>query len=154
RAARVMHVTCVCDRPANQARTLAGTGKQGNERRAGGPPAKTALNSPWDLCAVDDKLYIAMAGPHQLWLLDLGKHTIFPYAGSGREDILNGPLDQAAMAQPSGIATDGEFLYVVDSEGSALRKVPLNPKGEMQTIAGASDLPNGRSLFEFGDVDG
>jgi hypothetical protein len=95
-----------------------------------------------------------MAGPHQLWALDLKKHTLRPYAGSGREDILNGPLDQAALAQPSGIATDGNFLYVVDSEGSALRRVPLDSKGEITTVVGTSDLPQGQSLFAFGDRDG
>jgi thiol-disulfide isomerase/thioredoxin len=148
------HLIRAVDLTSKQVRTLAGTGKQGHERRVGGPPARTALNSPWDLCAVNGKLYIAMAGPHQLWVLDLDQHTLEPFAGSGREDILNGSLDQAALAQPSGIVSDGEFLYVVDSEGSALRKVSLDPKGEVQTIVGASDLPNGRSLFEFGDRDG
>ena len=60
----------------------------------------------------------------------------------------------SAFAQPSGLASDGEFLYVVDSEGSAIRKVPLSGEGKVTTIAGTSDLPGGRSLFEFGDKDG
>jgi thiol-disulfide isomerase/thioredoxin len=135
-------------------RTVAGTGKQGHERRFGGDGVKTALNSPWDLVQVNGKLYVAMAGPHQIWVYDLKNQTIQPYAGSGREDILNGPLDQAALAQPSGITTDGEFLYVVDSEGSAVRRIPLDPKADITTIVGTSDLPRGRSLFEFGDKDG
>ncbi len=50
--------------------TLAGTGKQGHERR-GGALLTTSLNSPWDLVHIDGKLYIAMAGPHQLWVIDL-----------------------------------------------------------------------------------
>ncbi len=104
---------------------------------------------------VDGKLYVAMAGPHQLWMIDLDKRkSIKVYAGSGHEDIVNGPLDQAALAQPSGITTDGKFLYVTDSEGSAVRRVPLDLDGEISTIAGTSDLPRGRSLFEFGDRDG
>lgn len=135
-------------------RTLAGTGQQGQERRFGGDGLKTALNSPWDLVHVSGKIYVAMAGPHQLWVFDLKNRSIQPYAGSGREDILNGPLDQAALAQPSGIATDGEFLYVVDSEGSAVRRIPLDSKAEITTIVGPSDLPRGRNLFEFGDKDG
>lgn len=148
------HMLRAIDLDARTVKTVAGTGKQGHERKVGGAGPKTALNSPWDLVAVGDRLFIAMAGPHQLWFYDLKKHTVGPYAGSGREDILNGPLDQAALAQPSGITADGEFLYVVDSEGSSVRQIPLNPKGEVKTIVGTSDLPNGRCLFEFGDKDG
>jgi sugar lactone lactonase YvrE len=135
-------------------RTVAGTGKQGHERQFGGDGLKTAINSPWDVVHVGGKLYIAMAGPHQIWTFDLKNQSIQPYAGSGREDVINGPLEQAALAQPSGITTDGEFLYVVDSEGSAVRRVPLDPKGEVTTVVGTSDLPRGRCLFEFGDKDG
>jgi thiol-disulfide isomerase/thioredoxin len=134
--------------------TLAGTGEQDRRRGGGGKLLKTPLNSPWDLVAVDGTLYICMAGPHQLWALNLADEVIKPYAGSGREDILNGPLAEAALAQPSGIATDGKFLYVVDSEGSAVRQIPLDPNGVVTTIVGTSDLPSGRCLFEFGDRDG
>jgi thiol-disulfide isomerase/thioredoxin len=148
------HLIREIDLVGKTVRTLAGTGKQGQERRVGGDLLKTAINSPWDLVHVAGKLYIAMAGPHQLWALDLKKQSIAPYAGSGREDILNGPLDQAAMAQPSGIATDGEFLYVVDSEGSAVRRVPLGGEGEVTTIVGPSMLPHAQALFAFGDRDG
>ena len=148
------HLIREVDLAAKTVRTLAGTGKQGQERRVGGDLLKTAINSPWDLVHVDGKLYIAMAGPHQLWLLDFKKQSISPYAGSGREDILNGPLDQGALAQPSGITTDGEFLYVVDSEGSAVRRVSLGGEGEITTVVGASDLPHVQTLFAFGDRDG
>jgi thiol-disulfide isomerase/thioredoxin len=148
------HLIREVDLAAKTVRTLAGTGKQGQDRRVGGDLLKTAINSPWDLVHVDGKLYIAMAGPHQLWLLDFKKKSISPYAGSGREDILNGTLAQGALAQPSGITTDGEFLYVVDSEGSAVRRVSLGGEGEITTVVGASDLPHGQTLFAFGDRDG
>jgi DNA-binding beta-propeller fold protein YncE len=141
--------------------TLAGTGEQAHFRAAGGDLKTSELNSPWDLCVVDGVLYVAMAGPHQIWSHKLDSDRIQPYAGSGREDITDGDLDSGALAQPSGIVTDGKFLYVVDSEGSALRRITtkarqslVNPTGEIKTLAGTHDLPNGRSLFEFGDVDG
>jgi len=134
--------------------TLAGTGKQASFRSPGGEASVTALNSPWDLVVIGKTLYIAMAGPHQLWKLDLESNRTEPYAGSGREDITNGSLEKCALAQPSGIVTDGKFLYVVDSEGSAVRQIPLESSGEVTTIVGPSDLPSGRSLFEFGDIDG
>jgi hypothetical protein len=133
---------------------VAGTGQQSHEWQAGAPLLKFALNSPWDLVHLDGKLFIAMAGPHQIWMLDIDKNSLAPYAGSGREDILNGKFDQAALAQPSGITTDGKSLFVVDSEGSAVREISLNAGGGVTTIVGTSDLPDGQSLFEFGDRDG
>lgn len=136
-------------------KTIAGTGEQSHRPGSRGGPARTTdINSPWDLLYINDELFIAMAGPHQIWVLDHEGHTIKPYAGSGREDIANGPLSEAALAQPSGITTDGKAMYVVDSEGSAVRRIPIDGKGVVTTIVGTSDLPQGRCLFEFGDRDG
>lgn len=155
------HLLRVIDLEAKTVATLAGTGKQARGRDNGGPLKKTALNSPWDLYHLDGVLYIAMAGPHQLWSHQLGSPTVQVYAGSGREDILNGPLADAALAQPSGITSNGSELFVVDSEGSSVRRITTKPKqkltapkGAVKTVVGTSDLPMGRSLFEFGDRDG
>ena len=141
--------------------TLAGTGEQNRTRIPGGSLKETALNSPWDLTVVDGVLYIAMAGPHQIWAHKLGSNVLGQYAGSGREDIINGELERSALAQPSGLVNDGQSLYVVDSEGSSVRKISTDPnndlespRGSVTTIAGTHDLPRGRCLFEFGDVDG
>ena len=141
--------------------TLAGTGEQGRDRFGVFKLREAGLNSPWDLLHLDGVLYICMAGPHQMWSHHLGSQSIQPYAGNGREDIRNGTLGESAMAQPSGIATDGQSLYVCDSEGSAIRKITTtpgndlaDPEGSVTTLVGASDLPSGRALFEFGDIDG
>jgi thiol-disulfide isomerase/thioredoxin len=133
---------------------LSGTGQQSERRLPGGPLRGTALNSPWDLQALNGTLYIAMAGPHQLWRHELGSDSIEVFAGTGREDILDGPLFACALAQPSGIVTDGRVLYFVDSEGSAVRRATVGEDGEVTTLVGAHDLDRGRSLFEFGDIDG
>jgi thiol-disulfide isomerase/thioredoxin len=151
------HLIRAVDLEQQQVATLAGTGKQG---RPGMPPGdtllQTALNSPWSIAHTNETLYIAMAGPHQVWSHKLGTQAIGVYAGSGREDVTNGPLPTSAFAQPSEIVVDagGEFLYLVDSEGSAIRRVPLDPEGIVTTVAGTSELPRGQSLFAFGDQDG
>lgn len=88
-----------------------------------------------------------MAGPHQLWTLDLETLEAQPYAGSGREDRTDGLLLEAALAQPSGIATDGENLYFADSEVSSIRAADLDPAGRVTTLVG-------EGLFDFGDQDG
>lgn len=147
------HLIRTVDLDKKQVSTLAGTGEQARFRSAGGKLKEAALNSPWALAAIEDVLYVCMAGPHQIWSHKLGSDEIGVYAGSGREDITNGPLETSAFAQTSGIAVDGEVFYVVDSEGSSVRKVDTKNK-TVTTVAGTSDLERGRSLFEFGDKDG
>lgn len=127
-------------------KTIAGIGQQGHDRADGGPALKTGLNSPWDVMLVGDLLYIAMAGHHQLWTLDLPKEQLEVFAGNGRENIKDGTRGASNFAQPSGLATDGTFIYVADSEVSAIRAVSLK-EDKVKTIVG-------EGLFEFGDVDG
>ena len=128
--------------------TLVGTG---NQARTYPPTAGFApnvdLSSPWDLTIHDNIMYIAMAGPHQLWRINLESGTIVPHAGSGRENIIDGPLDEAQLAQPSGIENDGTLLYFADSEVSAIRSASIDIGGDVSTIVGTG-------LFDFGDVDG
>ncbi|HSE36801.1 MAG TPA: thioredoxin-like domain-containing protein, partial [Blastocatellia bacterium] len=128
--------------------TIAGTGEQLQRRITfGGQGKDIPLNSPWDLTVQNGILYIAMAGPHQLWQMNPKTGGIAPYAGSGREARIDGPLAEAALAQPSGITSDGKKLYFADSEVSAIRSADLDPQGRVETIVG-------EDLFEFGDRDG
>jgi len=147
------HMIRIVDLDKKQVTTLAGTGEQARYRSSGGKLRESALNSPWALAEINGILYICMAGPHQIWQHKLGSDEIGVYAGSGREDITNGSLEASAFAQTSDITVDGDVFYVVDSEGSAVRKVDTKKKN-VTTIAGTSDLERGRSLFEFGDQDG
>jgi sugar lactone lactonase YvrE/thiol-disulfide isomerase/thioredoxin len=126
--------------------TIAGTGQQSHDYFKSGPARTIALSSPWDLQLVGHVLYIAMAGPHQIWQLDLDKNEVSTFAGSGREARLDGPLSKAGFAQPSGIASDGKTLYVADSESNIIRAIDI-AAGTVKTLVGGD-------LFEFGDVDG
>ena len=166
--------------------TIAGTGAQARglwpgikrdangafhvPKRFVGKPRLTPIASPWALWVHGEDLFIAMAGPHQIWRMPLDLSEIGPYAGNGREDIVDGlllpaqPYEQqgqaggelvsySSFAQPSGLGSDGKMLYVADSEGSSIRAVPLDGKGRVETVVGTSHLPEAR-LFTFGDVDG
>ncbi len=141
------HAIRKIDLRARKVTTLAGTGRQAREYNVSGKGTDVELNSPWDILLHKGKLYIAMAGPHQLWTLDLTTLEAKPYAGSGRENIVDGKLLLAALAQPSGITTDGKKLYFADSEVSAVRSADLDPSGSVETVVG-------EGLFEFGDKDG
>jgi DNA-binding beta-propeller fold protein YncE len=80
--------------------------------------------------------------------MSLKKNEVNPYAGNGRENILDGTLAFSEFAQPSGLTSDGKTLWVADSETSSIRAVDLggNRPG-VKTVVG-------RGLFEFGDIDG
>ncbi|UCD16989.1 MAG: redoxin domain-containing protein [Candidatus Zixiibacteriota bacterium] len=127
--------------------TVLGTGRQARAYNVSGSGAGVSLNSPWDIVAHDGKLYIAMAGSHQIWVADLKTFEAGPFAGSAREARVDGPHRSAALAQPSGISTDGIRLYFADSETSAVRMADIDPNGKVETIVG-------EDLFEYGDIDG
>jgi DNA-binding beta-propeller fold protein YncE len=181
------HLLRKIDLKANRVTTTAGTGERGtgwpgfgaggrrtdtpvrphetatdgsvrpNDGRFVGPPKSTPLASPWALWHHGGDLFIAMAGPHQIWKMPLDEREIGPYAGNGREDIVDGPLlpripydsSYSSFAQPSGLASDGEQLFVADSEGSTIRSVPFDSSGKVETLVGLTG-----TLFDFGDTDG
>ena len=105
------------------------------------------LKSPWDLALKTGILIVAMAGPHQLWVIDLLHDQAYPYAGTGEEARRDGAANEAAFAQPSGLAIDDNTLFVADAESNTIRAVHLPPMNMVETIAGGD-------LFEFGDHDG
>lgn len=131
----------------NETLTLAGNGKlQRHTERYFHDALSTSLNSPWDLSYLDGELYIAMAGSHQIWKMDLTELTLQIFSGTGQENLMNGNADIAAFAQPSGLATGDQCVYVVDAESSSVRSVRL-PDGRVTTLVGTG-------LFAFGDADG
>lgn len=141
------HTLRAIDLADETVQTVAGTGRQARYGATGGPGLETALSSPWDLAYVEGSLYIAMAGPHQLWHYDTATGAVTVHAGSGREGLLDRRHADAELAQPSGITSDGELLYFADSEASAIRTAGLDPAGEVWTLVGTG-------LFDFGDRDG
>lgn len=141
------HQIRVVDFQARAVHTVAGTGKQGTWRGEGGEAMRIDLNSPWDLALKPGILIIAMAGPHQIWVVDLLHDRVYPYAGTGEEARTDGPVNEATFAQPSGLALDGNTLYVADAEANIVRSLELPPGNMVTTIAGGD-------LFEFGDKDG
>jgi DNA-binding beta-propeller fold protein YncE/cytochrome oxidase Cu insertion factor (SCO1/SenC/PrrC family) len=151
-ADRKNHVIRALDLSKHTVKIAAGTGVQNRFGKLGtwGAAHKIPLCSPWDLLMHNKRIYIAMSGIHQIWVFDPATSKVAAYAGSGNEDIVDGPLKTANFAQPSGLATDGNRLYVADSEVSAIRSVPLVgvPTGNFVTTV------VGEGLFEFGDKNG
>jgi thiol-disulfide isomerase/thioredoxin len=128
--------------------TLAGNGIKGEEPVKFDPavPRSVALRSPWGLLRIGRQILIAMAGSHQVWVYDTEKHLLGPWVGTGQEDHVDGPVAEAALAQPSGLAQAGRYILIADSEISSVRVVDLEDSN-VKTIVG-------RGLFEFGDEVG
>jgi NHL repeat-containing protein len=83
---------------------------------------------------------------HQIWAYHLHTGKIGPLAGSGYENIVDGLLAEAQFAQPSGLAIFGRYLFVADSEVSAVRRIDLPDKIVQTTV--------GEGLFVFGHKNG
>jgi DNA-binding beta-propeller fold protein YncE len=141
------HALRAIDLESGQVRTLAGTGEKARTFVAPSGDARAVpLRSPWDVLAVDDLLFVAMAGSHQLWVL-IEERELLILAGTGREALVDGPAAAAAINQPSGLAMASVYLFVADAEASAIRAVTLEGEARVATLVG-------RGLFEFGDRDG
>ncbi|MEU1496806.1 NHL domain-containing thioredoxin family protein [Streptomyces sp. NPDC005732] len=142
----VNHALRRVDLATGEVTTLAGTGRQWWQGSpTSGPAHEVDLSSPWDVAFFGGRVWIAMAGVHQLWAYDPAAGTVEVAAGTTNEGLVDGPPAEAWFAQPSGLAATGDRLWVADSETSALRWVDLD--GSVHTAVGTG-------LFDFGHRDG
>ncbi|MGA5894844.1 NHL domain-containing thioredoxin family protein [Streptomyces venetus] len=142
----VNHALRRLDLATGEVTTLAGTGRQWWQGSpTSGPAREVDLSSPWDVAWWQDKVWIAMAGVHQLWAYDPAGGTVAVTAGTTNEGLVDGPGGEAWFAQPSGLAATPDRLWLADSETSALRWV--EPDGSVHTAVGTG-------LFDFGHRDG
>ncbi|MCU1691830.1 MAG: alkyl hydroperoxide reductase [Frankiales bacterium] len=127
--------------------TVAGTGEPWRPGDSlDGPATQVRLSTPWDVCVHDGEVVVAMAGTHQLWSLHGGMLEVL--AGTTGEGLRDGDAKRAYLAQPSGLASDGERLWFVDSETSSLRwYARVGGRGRVGTAVGTG-------LFDFGLRDG
>ena len=141
------------DLKAKRVSTVAGGGTQGRDYSGGKAGREQLLSTPWDVAVSGDRVFIAMAGTHQIWVHEKSSGLTRVFSGSGREQNLNSenPLE-AAWAQPSGLTIGDGWLFVADSESSSVRGVHLE-SGHTKTFVGGDDNEP-RDLFAFGDVDG
>ncbi|MFJ9466415.1 NHL domain-containing thioredoxin family protein [Streptomyces caniferus] len=147
----VNHAIRVFDPETGALETVAGTGKQWWQGSpTSGPARDVDLSSPWDLAWWQDRLWIAMAGVHQLWTYDPAADTVEVAAGTTNEGLVDGPAAEAWFAQPSGLAAAGDRLWIADSETSAVRWAERAEAGDGYVIRTAV----GTGLFDFGHRDG
>ncbi|HEU5043130.1 MAG TPA: NHL domain-containing thioredoxin family protein [Nocardioidaceae bacterium] len=135
----VNHALRGVDLASGEVRTVAGDGRQWYQGAGTG-----SLSSPWDVAWWRDRVWVAMAGIHQLWTFDPVAGAVEVTAGTTNEGLVDAALPEAWFAQTSGLAADGDTLWLADSETSSLRRVQ----------DGAVHTAVGRGLFDFGFRDG
>lgn len=88
----VNHAIRALDLTTGVTTTLAGTGRQWWQGSpTTGPAREVDLSSPWDVAWFADRLWIAMAGVHQLWSYDPDSETVQVAAGTTNEGLVDGP---------------------------------------------------------------
>ena len=150
-ADRANHAIRVVDLFQRTVETLAGTG-QSTHRVTPGSPLSTSLASPWDVERVGDQIFVAGAGRHQIWVIELSSNGrtatwVDIFAGTGAEGLDDGPRLSATLSQPSGLAADSSTLWFTDPEASAVRSIELGSNGQLTTLIG-------EGLFSWGDTVG
>ncbi len=140
------HLIRAVDLMTGEVKTVVGTGEMVYDRSGGKMGTQQGINSPWDVCVEGSTLYVAMAGEHQIWRIDMPVGFARALAGNGRENIVDGPTETAALAQPSGICVLEGTIYFADSEVSAIRGIDLAAERVFTLV--------GEGLFSFGDRDG
>ncbi|WP_327289841.1 NHL domain-containing thioredoxin family protein [Streptomyces sp. NBC_01198] len=147
----VNHALRRLDLDSGRVTTEAGTGRQWWQGSpTSGEAREVDLSSPWDVAWFEDRVWIAMAGVHQLWTYDPAAGRIEVAAGTTNEGLVDGRAADAWFAQPSGLAAAGSRMWIADSETSALRWVERATEGEGYVIRTAV----GTGLFDFGHRDG
>ncbi|WP_405778650.1 NHL domain-containing thioredoxin family protein [Streptomyces sp. NBC_00859] len=150
----VHHAIRTYDPESGEIARVAGTGKQWWQGSpTSGPALDVALSSPWDVAWFGGRLWIAMAGVHQLWTYDPESGTVEVAAGTTNEGLADGPAGEAWFAQPSGLSAAGDRLWIADSETSALRWIDQYAPGDSAGEA-VVHTAVGTGLFDFGHRDG
>ena len=82
----------------------------------------SGLSDPMGLCWSNGALYVAETGANRIVKIENGQISLV--AGSGQEDLVDGPASQAAFAFPQGVAVDQDgTVYVADTGNGAVRCV-------------------------------
>lgn len=92
--------------------------------------------------SVNNKLYVADTGNHVIRSVDLASpdstvDTLAGKAGTRGADDLNGK--SATFRSPIGVATDGTYVYVGDTDNHKIRRINISTK-DVTTVTGTSGV--------------
>ena len=136
-ADRANHAIRVVDLFQRTVETLAGTG-QSTHRVTPGSPLSTSLASPWDVERVGDQIFVAGAGRHQIWVIELSSNGrtatwVDIFAGTGAEGLDDGRASQPhshnrqaspPIVQPYGSPILKQALFDLLNSGAMVNSPP------------------------------
>ncbi|MFN0026001.1 MAG: redoxin domain-containing protein [Acidimicrobiales bacterium] len=106
----------------------------------------TDLEAPLDVVAdVDGSYVVAESAGQRLWRIPIDGSSAAPIAGDRYEGLVDGPAEEAELAQPSGLTRLPNGLAWVDAESSSMRM--LDGRGRVGSLVG-------EGLFDWGLRDG
>ncbi|MEP0813046.1 MAG: redoxin domain-containing protein [bacterium] len=114
---------------------------------ASGPPpivpeefiSDTGLLFPGKVTVAPDSgnVFIADSGNHRIVIADKSGN-VMDIIGNGLEDFKDGAFAESSFRRPQGMALDGRYLYIADTENHAIRRADLVSK-TVETIAGTGE---------------
>ena len=118
----------------NQVSTIAG--KVGVPGAEDGSPAKAHFNLPQGITSDGSNLYVADLNNHTIRKVDIANGVVSTIAGlAGKKGSADGKGSVARFNRPFGITTDGEKLFVTDSNNHSVRQIVIDT-GKVTTLAG------------------
>jgi sugar lactone lactonase YvrE len=133
-------------------KTIAGqAGQQGN---TDGPPSKSSFSNPSGIATDGKNVYVSDTGNQLIRKIDLSSSETSILAGTGEQGSNEGDAAKAQFNNPGALCTDGTFLYVLDSDNHAIRKINLAQK-QVSTLtqvnghigSGCALTPDGKTLY-------
>lgn len=118
-------------------------GGAGSAGSADGTGTAARFDSPAGITYLNGALYICDSGNSTIRRLSLSGAAVTTIAGSpGATGSADGTGSAARFSTPTGITTDGSFLYVCDTGNHTVRRIDP-ATGAVITIAGLAGIPGG-----------
>jgi sugar lactone lactonase YvrE len=121
--------------------TISGlTGAVGTAGWLDGSGANALFSGPQGIATDGTNLYIADTGNNRIRQVRISDGQTSTLAGSGAVGSIDAEIGtNATFYGPSGITTDGAYLYVADSTNNKIRKVQIASPHAVTTIAGSGN---------------
>lgn len=119
--------------------TLSGlTGAVGTAGWLDGPGAGALFSGPQGIATDGTNLYIADTGNNRIRQVRISDGETSTLAGSGAAGSIDAATGiDATFYGPSGITTDGAYLYIADSTNHKIRRVEIASPHGVTTLAGS-----------------
>lgn len=120
--------------------TLAGTA--GSSGSTDGTGSTALFSNPTGATTDGTYVYLADTGNSIIRRLTIGTNVVTTLAGSaGATGVANGIGSTARFNGPTGLTTDGTYLYICDTGNSTIRRLNLTTPYQVDTLAGLALNP-------------